>query len=121
MSTAKFDTLQNAAGSVSVPVNTVVNGSAKAWVSFNGTSTVAIRTSFNVSSITDNGTGDYTVNYTTAFANANYTAIRTGLYINNEGISIGSNTITTTTMRVFAKEPGIGISDLSEISVICFL
>jgi hypothetical protein len=44
----------------------------KAWVNFNGTSTVAIRASYNVSSITDNGTGDYTVNFTTAMADANY-------------------------------------------------
>jgi hypothetical protein len=46
--------------------------SARAWVNFNGTSTVAIRASGNVSSITDNGTGDYTVNFTTAMADANY-------------------------------------------------
>ena len=45
---------------------------ARAWVNFNGTSTVAIRASGNVSSITDNGTGDYTVNFTTAMADANY-------------------------------------------------
>lgn len=44
----------------------------RAWVNFNGTSTVAIRASGNVSSITDNGTGDYTVNFTTALADANY-------------------------------------------------
>jgi hypothetical protein len=44
----------------------------KAWVNFNGTSTVAIRASYNVSSITDNGTGDYTVNFTSAMADANY-------------------------------------------------
>jgi hypothetical protein len=43
-----------------------------AWVNFNGTGTVAIRASYNVSSITDNGTGDYTVNFTTAMADANY-------------------------------------------------
>ena len=48
------------------------SGLAKAWVNFNGTSTVAIRASYNVSSITDNGTGDYTVNFTTAMADANY-------------------------------------------------
>lgn len=50
----------------------VVNGSAKAWVNFNGTGTVAIREQYNVSSITDNGTGDYTVNFTNALADANY-------------------------------------------------
>lgn len=49
-----------------------MTGIAKAWVNFNGTGTVAIRDSFNVSSITDNGTGDYTVNFTTAMPNANY-------------------------------------------------
>jgi hypothetical protein len=44
----------------------------RAWVNFNGTGTVAIRASGNVSSITDNGTGDYTVNFTTALADVNY-------------------------------------------------
>jgi hypothetical protein len=47
----------------------------RAWVSFNGTGTVAIRASGNVSSITDNGTGDYTVNFTTAMADANFSAV----------------------------------------------
>jgi hypothetical protein len=46
----------------------------KAWVNFNGTGTVAIRASYNVSSITDNGTGDYTVNFTTALVDVNYSA-----------------------------------------------
>jgi hypothetical protein len=44
----------------------------RAWVNFNGTGTVAIRAQFNVSSITDNGTGDYTLNFTTAMPDANY-------------------------------------------------
>jgi hypothetical protein len=48
------------------------SGLAKAFVNFNGTGTVAIRASFNVSSITDNGTGDYTVNFTTAMTDTNY-------------------------------------------------
>jgi hypothetical protein len=48
---------------------------ARAWVNFNGTGTVAIRASGNVSSITDNGTGEYTVNFTTAMPDANYSAL----------------------------------------------
>ncbi len=44
----------------------------RAWVNFNGTGTVAIRASGNVTSITDNGTGDYTVNFTTSMPDANY-------------------------------------------------
>ena len=59
-------------GTDSITVEGAVKGSAKAWVNFNGTSTVAIRASYNVSSITDNGTGDYTVNFTTAMADRNY-------------------------------------------------
>ena len=55
-----------------------MTGIAKAWVNFNGTGTVAIRDSFNVSSITDNGTGDYTVNFTTAMPNANYSVCGNG-------------------------------------------
>jgi hypothetical protein len=47
----------------------------RAWVNFNGTGTVAIREDGNVSSITDNGTGKYTVNFTTAMPDANYAAI----------------------------------------------
>jgi hypothetical protein len=46
----------------------------RAWVNFNGTGTVAIRASGNVTSITDNGTGDYTVNFTTAMPDVNYAA-----------------------------------------------
>ena len=45
---------------------------AKAWVNFNGTGTVAIRAAGNVSSITDNGTGDYTVNFIAAMFDNNY-------------------------------------------------
>jgi hypothetical protein len=64
MSTLRVNTLQNTSG---VEVYT-----AKAWVNFNGTGTVAIRASGNVSSITDRGTGQYTVNFTTAMPDANY-------------------------------------------------
>jgi len=75
MSTLRVDTIQNAAGTDS-PIS--VPGTAKAWVNFNGTGTVAIRASFNVSSIMDNGVGLYTVNFTTALADANYSAVCSG-------------------------------------------
>lgn len=51
---------------------------ARAWVNFNGTGTVAIRASGNVSSITDNGTGDYTVNFVTAMPDADYAVVGLG-------------------------------------------
>ena len=61
---------------------------AKAWVNFNGTGTVAERASYNVSSITDNGTGDYTVNFTTAMPNANYCVASSG-QLDDAGASNG--------------------------------
>jgi hypothetical protein len=51
---------------------TTIGTLCRAWVNFNGTGTVAIRASFNVSSITDNGTGSYTINFTTAMPDTNY-------------------------------------------------
>ena len=58
--------------SVEFPGGIVNKNQCTAWVNFNGTGTVAIRDSFNVSSITDNGAGDYTVNFATAMNNTNY-------------------------------------------------
>ena len=52
----------------------------RAWVNFNGTGTVAIRASGNVSSITDNGTGDYTVNFSTAMPDTNYSVSGLGQF-----------------------------------------
>jgi hypothetical protein len=60
----------------------------RAWVNFNGTGTVAIRGSGNVSSITDNGVGDYTVNFTTAMPDVNYA----GVSLPNDGTS-GTNLV----------------------------
>jgi hypothetical protein len=60
-------------GTLSIPTTFVTNGSAKAWVNFNGTGTIAARDSLNLSSLTDNGTGNYTINFTNAFSAADYT------------------------------------------------
>ena len=70
------DTVQDGTGN-STPTTTVLKGSCKAWVQFGGGVTYtagAIQDSFNVSSVTVNGTGDYTINFTTAMTNANYAA-----------------------------------------------
>ena len=66
MSTIKVDTIQDTSGNEQF--------TAKAWVNFNGTGTVAIRNDGNVSSITDNDIGDYTVNLSFSFATADYSA-----------------------------------------------
>lgn len=71
---------------------------ALAWVNFNGTGTVAIRSSYNVSSITDNGTGDYTVNFTTALSDGNYAMVGSSSYVGGVGQpSLGLNNTGSTT------------------------
>jgi hypothetical protein len=70
MSTIKAENL--AKGANSTDMDNAIFGTAKAWVNWNGTGTVAIRNSYNVSSITDNTTGTYTVNFTTALPDADY-------------------------------------------------
>ena len=69
----------------------------RAWVNFDGTGTVAIRASGNVTSITDNGTGDYTVNFTTALVDVNYSPYLISssngtLYIPNPSIFVNNTT-----------------------------
>jgi hypothetical protein len=73
MSTLVAQNISN--GTVSTSSANVINGSAKAWVNFNGTGTVAIRSSYNVTSITDSGAGDYIVNFTNAFVDTNYATV----------------------------------------------
>lgn len=60
---------------LAAPSGSAPSYTCRAWVNFNGTGTVAIRASGNVSSITDNGTGDYTVNFTTAMPDANFCCV----------------------------------------------
>jgi hypothetical protein len=69
--------------------------SARAWVSWNGTGTPAINASGNVTSITDNGTGDYTVNFTTAMQDASYAVAVTGTTTLSVSYGVGSITNAT--------------------------
>ena len=94
---------------------------AKAWVNFNGTGTVAIRDSFNVSSITDNGTGDYTVNFTNAMANTNYCPVSNAWNVGSAAGMAGDDTRLTTsyTMQVTSGD-GSSVADMVDINVVIF-
>ena len=99
----------------------------RAWVNFNGTGTVAIRASGNVSSITDNGTGDYTVNFTTAMPDANYAVMGTAQISSFAGtgwqgysVSISSAAPTTSAVRVLTSSYGAGAFDASIVNVAIF-
>ena len=100
-----------APASLSTASGSAPSYSARAWVNFNGTGTVAIRASGNVSSITDHGTGDYTINFTTAMADVNYTAQLTTYYSSGgaEGEIVCQSYATaptTSAFRIINGNPG---------------
>ena len=98
MSELRATTISNAAGTG--PITMTGQYAAKAWVNFQGTGTVAIRESGNVSSITDSNTGDYTINFTAAMpdVNSSYTATHTS-YTGSIGWSFAFIT-SSSTLRV---------------------
>ena len=137
--TVVADTLQAASTSTLVLKNGVANTPptvqdsagtqigtfCRAWVNFNGTGTVAIRASFNVSSITDNGTGNYTVNFTTAMADANYAATIGGCYLDNNTVerNFGPTTesFTTSSVKILSADMSAGGAlDVAVVSVAVF-
>lgn len=126
--TLVLDTLQNGAGTASTSADNVIYGCAKAWVNFNGTGTVAIRASYNVSSITDNGTGDYTINFTNALVDANYSVVGTlamtfgrTIQVSASSDSAAPTTQTTSAVRITTKSVSAdATTDMANIYVAVF-
>jgi hypothetical protein len=109
------DTVQDGTGN-STPTTTVIKGSAKAWVSYNGVGQV-VRNSFNVSSVTFNANGIYTVNFTNAIASADPATlvsaggVDTGTYVTFPTLGSYNSSAsysTTTSVRVYVSSPGSG-------------
>jgi len=102
MSTIKANTLLHSDGSTTNPpaIPALDQRMASAWINFNGTSTVAIKDSYNVSSITDNGTGQYSVVFSTTMSDANYAAVTAGMApVAGDGKATGTYTFNHTTTR----------------------
>jgi hypothetical protein len=108
-------TVQDSAG-------TQIGTFCRAWVNFNGTGTVAIRASFNVSSITDNGTGDYTVNFTTAMPDANFSVAGWARCSGALGTLTGvdNSALTTTSARVGTIGISFAVADALFVTVNIF-
>jgi len=99
---------------------------AKAWINFNGSGTIAIRDSFNVSSITDDATGKYTINFTNAFPNTNYCPVQynnaqtTGTAVNNfSNAWTGGFELATGTLKCASHEAS-NYADSSMYHVVVF-
>lgn len=122
-------TLPDSTGTIATAESTLAqfnaSGSApvyacRAWVNFNGTGTVAIRASGNVTSITDNGTGDYTVNFTTAMPDANYAAQLSPNVSSPNSLTPRVSSTTTSGIRVLVIDSGGGAYDPTAFSVSIF-
>ena len=122
------DTIQDGAGN-STSMDNAIYGSAKAWVNFNGTVTTpsTIRASYNVSSVTRNGTGDYTINFTNALTDANYAATCSSRQLTASGyLSVATDvntsgtalTRTTTTYQIQCQNVVGGLNDNPYMQVI---
>ena len=118
MSTVKFDTWQNTDGTE--------NYKCRAWVNFNGTGTVAIRDSGNVSSITDQGTGLYLVNFSTAMPDDDFATSALANYVPGSGIgtavfldNVPSTTATSQIVTV-ALNANYSTRDCTDVSVVVF-
>lgn len=116
--TVVIDTLKSSTTGPVVFQNTSgteVGQLCRAWVNFNGTTSPGtIRASFNVSSVTKNGTGDYTINFTTSLADANYSAVCSGDANNAMNIwyYLRAVAFTTTTCRLYCSNTsGIAADD----------
>ena len=106
-------------------LNDATVGVCRAWVNFNGTltGTITPRASFNVTNITKNGTGDYTINFTTALANANYAFLVTPTSSTTAANGNAVRTVTTisTSAFRFVISNGSAIADVDYVNVAIFL
>tara|TARA_R110002126_G_scaffold287358_1_gene440115 strand:- start:40 stop:423 length:384 start_codon:yes stop_codon:yes gene_type:complete len=99
----RVNTLTDASSNNSTAMSTINQGTAKFWVNFNGTGTIAARDSFNLSSLTDNGTGDYTATFTNAMGNANHAPQGVGQNSASTGLGLMYNPFSVTTTNTQMK------------------
>lgn len=105
----------------------VINRLAKAWVNFNGTGTLSIRNSFNISSVIDNGVGNYTINFIVPFSNNNYCFVTWTRDYNNDNTLINNGSArlgslkTTSSINLFYNNLNNGVFyDTPEFNVVFF-
>jgi len=123
MSTLKVNTIQDTSGGSSSTPTQIEQGRAKAWVNFNGEGTLSLRDNYNVSSVTDNGTGDYTINYSVSMSNANYSVV--GLSgdeaVNaNQGVIFGANASLSTGNCRIRTGSGGGYADNYMVMIVVY-
>ena len=112
----------NASAAIASTKLTGVND-AKAWINFDGTSTPAIRASFNVTSITDQGTGSFFINFTTAMTDANFSTVIGGSQDNfsvTSNYGMGTYNPSTSGVGVSCRTEANAYADYQQINVAIF-
>jgi hypothetical protein len=109
MSTIRAASIANLAGTG--PVTLQGQWAAKSWINFNGTATVTTRGSANVSSLTDNGLGDYTVSFSSAFGAADYSAVSSAYENSARQTQGGQGAPTTSAYRFISYTTSFGFAD----------
>ena len=119
MSEIRATTISDAAGTG--PITLTKQSAAKAWVNFNGSGTIATRDSFNVASLTDSSTGNYSVNFSNNFSNGNYASVANQGNNNASnpgglgGITIGHTASNLSSIETYNSSNG-GNNDWQQIS-----
>ena len=95
------------------PVELTKQSAAKAWANFNSTGTLAIRASINIVSISDNGTGDYTANFTNSMSDADYAPNGSGQNSSNTtiGLTFNPRTLSTGNFEMDFRNESAGARD----------
>ena len=107
MSVVKTEAISNVAGTKEADTGDLIDGRCTAWVNYNGIANT-VRDSFNVSSVTDNTTGDYTINFANAMSDTNYVLTSSARFSETGGgtetlqVSVyrASEAIKTTSLRI---------------------
>lgn len=130
MSTLSVGTIKSNTSAPPVIQNTSgteIGTYCRAWVNFNGStatnpaSMTGVRGSFNVSSVLDNGTGDQTVNFTTAMPDANYAAVAGGSTPGTRSNQVGTKyNQSASSCQIFTYSPTGTLVDATEISLAIF-
>jgi hypothetical protein len=128
MSTLKVNTIQNTSGGSSSTPEQIEQGRCKMWITIDGTGTVGILDSFNVSSISDEGTGLYEINYSSALGNANYCTVTDTQLDETSGSTSTDNLLssivntpqTTSKTRVFSRQSTSSTLDVQRMFVAVF-
>ena len=116
----RVNTLKDASGNNSVATSVVAQGSAKAWIEFNGQGTVAVSDSFNISGLFDDGgSGLYSTTFTTSMSNANFSTTGAAGERDDSGgnRSLGLRSKTTGGQKVRGFRDGVAADDFPEM---CF-